>query len=151
MEYSMDEYWNVMVPELTVIDFNTSLVFYTEILGFSVRNQRTDPNFAYLEQGKIQIMIEQYHENGWNVAKLSPPFGLGVKFQIELSDIEPILERINNTQIKLYRDAKESWYDTGETLSGQKEFLIQDPDGYMLRFTQYLGEKTKDITVSVVL
>ncbi|HFQ4989843.1 TPA: VOC family protein, partial [Vibrio vulnificus] len=26
---------------------------------------------------------------------------------------------------------------------GQKEFLIQDPDGYLLRFSQYLGEKPK--------
>ncbi len=139
----MEEYWNVMVPELTVIDFNTSLTFYTEILGFSVRNQRKNPNFAYLEQEKVQIMIEQFHVNGWNVAELSPPFGRGVNFQIELSDIEPVLVRINNAQIKLYRDPKESWYDTGKNLSGQKEFLIQDPDGYMLRFTQYLGEKEK--------
>ncbi|HAT7741725.1 TPA: VOC family protein, partial [Vibrio vulnificus] len=28
-------------------------------------------------------------------------------------------------------------------LSGQKEFLVQDPDGYLLRFSQYLGEKPK--------
>ena len=26
---------------------------------------------------------------------------------------------------------------------GNKEFLIQDPDGYLLRFTQDLGEKTE--------
>jgi len=140
----MDEYWNVMVPELTVIDFNKSLTFYTEILGFSIRNQRKDPNFAYLEQEKVQFMIEQFHENGWNVAELTSPFGRGVNFQIELSDIEPLLTRINNAQIKLFRDPKESWYDIGEKLSGQKEFLIQDPDGYMLRFTQYLSEKHKN-------
>ena len=141
----MDEYWNVVVPELTVIDFNRSLSFYTEILGFTVRNQRNNPNFAYLEQEKVQIMIEQFHVNGWNVAELSPPFGRGVNFQMELSDIEPMLVRIGNAQIKLYREPKESWYDTGKVLSGQKEFLIQDPDGYMLRFTQYLGEKQKAV------
>jgi len=43
----------------------------------------------------------------------------------------------------LYRELKESWYDTGGVLSGQKEILVQDPDGYLLRFTQYLGENPK--------
>ena len=139
----MSEYWNVMVPELTVSNFNKSLVFYTEILGFSVRNQRESRDFAYLEQEKVQLMIEQCHENGWHVADLTYPFGRGVNFQIELSNIQPILTRINQAQVKLFRELKESWYDTGKTLSGQMEFLVQDPDGYMLRFTQYLGEETK--------
>jgi catechol 2,3-dioxygenase-like lactoylglutathione lyase family enzyme len=34
----MSEYWNVMVPELTVTDFEGSLSFYTDILGFKIRN-----------------------------------------------------------------------------------------------------------------
>lgn len=63
----MSQYWNVMVPELTVMNFEQSLRFYTEILGFKVRNQRSAPNFAYLEQEQVQIMIEQFHETGWNV------------------------------------------------------------------------------------
>lgn len=139
----MSEYWNVMVPELTVSDFQKSLDFYTKYLGFTVRNQRENPEFAYLEQEKAQIMIEQFHENGWNSGELLYPFGRGVNFQIELSDIQPILQRLQSADIELYRGLKESWYDTGSTLSGQKEFLVQDPDGYMLRFTQYLGEQPK--------
>lgn len=54
----MSEYWNVMVPELTVTDFEGSLSFYTDILGFKIRNQRENPNFAYLEDfvaRKIQV------------------------------------------------------------------------------------------------
>ena len=139
----MSEYWNVMVPELTVTNFQKSLAFYTNLLGFKVRNHRENPEFAYLEQGKALIMIEQFHENGWSVTELSFPLGRGVNFQIELIDIQPILDRLEAEKIKLYREVKESWYDVGFVLSGQKEFLVQDPDGYMLRFTQYLGEKSK--------
>lgn len=139
----MSEYWNPMVPELTVTDFQKSLDFYTNILGFSIRNQRKKPDFAYLEQEKVQLMIEQYHENGWNVAELSLPLGRGVNFQIELADTQPILNRLAKSKIQLYRELKESWYDTGSVLSGQTEFLVQDLDGYLLRFTQYLGEKPK--------
>ncbi|WP_062260930.1 bleomycin resistance protein [Endozoicomonas arenosclerae] len=130
-----------MVPELTVTDFEKSFDFYTRILGFRVRNQRQKPNFAYLEQEKAQIMIEEFHPEGWNTAELTYPLGRGVNFQIELTEIQPVLDRIYKGGVSLYRDLKESWYNTGTVISGQKEFLIQDPDGYMLRFTQYLGEK----------
>ncbi len=139
----MSEYWNPMVPELTVTDFQKSLDFYTNVLGFTIRNQRQKPDFAYLEQEKVQFMIEQYHENGWNVSELSFPLGRGVNFQIELADIQPILNRLAKSKIQLYQELKESWYDTGSVLSGQTEFLVQDLDGYLLRFTQSLGEKPK--------
>ena len=42
----MEEYWNPMVPELSVSDFNNSLSFYRDLLGFKVRNQRENPDFA---------------------------------------------------------------------------------------------------------
>jgi len=142
-EVEMNQYWNVMVPEITVLNFEKSLAFYTETLGFSVRYQRKKPNFVYTEQENVQIMLEQYHEDGWNVAELSSPLGRGINFQMALTDIEPMLKRIDSAQIKLYRELKESWYDTGGVLSGQKEILVQDPDGYLLRFTQYLGENPK--------
>lgn len=88
-------------------------------------------------------MIEQFNETGWNVGELVYPLGRGVNFQIELTDIQLILERIKKANISLYRDIDELWYDTGSALAGQLELLVQDPDGYLLRFTQYLGEKNK--------
>ena len=40
-------------------------------------------------------------------------------------------------------DIEENWYRHDDKMLGNKEFLIQDPDGYLLRFTQDLGEKTE--------
>ena len=37
-------------------------------------------------------------------------------------------------------DIEENWYRHDDKMLGNKEFLIQDPDGYLLRFTQDLGE-----------
>lgn len=139
----MEEYWNPMVPELSVSNFSDTLRFYCEVLGFQLRNQRTSPDFAYLELEKVHIMIEQIHEQGWSTGTLEAPLGRGVNFQIELSDIASVLERLNSANVSLFREPKETWYDVGETLSGQREFLVQDPDGYLLRFSQYLGEKSK--------
>ncbi len=88
-------------------------------------------------------MLEQIHDTGWSTGEPEYPLGRGVNFQMELTDISPILERLNAANVVLYREPNESWYDEGNVLSGQREFLVQDPDGYLLRFTQYLGEKSK--------
>ncbi|OOE63738.1 bleomycin resistance protein [Salinivibrio kushneri] len=141
----MEEYWNPMVPELTISNFETSLHFYQDLLGFKIRNQRTTPKFAYLEYEKVHIMIEQMHDAGWEPGALVYPLGRGVNFQIELSDISPILERLAATETSLYQEPQENWYDEGAVLCGQREFLVQDPDGYLLRFSQFLGEKEKRI------
>ena len=139
----MEEYWNPMVPELSVSGFSKSLNFYCEILGFKVRSQRKSPDFVYLEFERVQIMLEQIHDNAWVTGVLESPLGRGINFQIELSDIAPVYDRLQVAKIPLFREQKDTWYDIGDSLSGQREFLVQDPDGYLLRFSQYLGEKSK--------
>ncbi|WP_193556547.1 bleomycin resistance protein [Aeromonas sobria] len=142
---AVDEvYWNPMVPELSVTDLACSLAFYTGLLGFSVRYRRDDPPFAYLEQQQVQLMLEQVHPAGWQVGALEPPFGRGINLQMELSDIQPLLDRLQRADIVLFRQPAEVWYPVGEMLAGQREFLLQDPDGYLLRFVQYLGERPAD-------
>ena len=42
---------------------------------------------------------------------------------------------------KITFDIEENWYRQDNKLLGNKEFLIQDPDGYLLRFSEDLGEK----------
>lgn len=139
----MEKYWNPMVPELSVTDFDASLTFYRELLGFKLRYRRENPDFAYIENNRVQLMLEQIHSEAWMTGQLEYPLGRGINLQIELEDISPILARLDAAGVPLYRDIKESWYDEGNVLSGQREFLIQDPDGYLLRFTQYLGERSK--------
>lgn len=142
---AVDElYWSPMVPELPVTDLACSLVFYTGLLGFSVRYRRDDPPFAYLEQQQVQLMLEQVHPAGWQVGALAPPFGRGINLQMELTDIQPLLERLQHADIALFRQPTEVWYRVEERLVGQREFLLQDPDGYLLRFVQYLGERPAD-------
>ncbi|SGZ04032.1 Glyoxalase family protein [Moritella viscosa] len=142
----MEEYWNPMVPELLVTDFDKSLAFYTQVLGFSIRIKRDKPDFVYLEQGPIQIMLEQINETAWVTGELVAPLGRGINLQIELPDLAPLIGRLEQYQVSYYRELKETWYDIGSKISGEREFLIQDPDGYLLRFTQHLGEKPKDVT-----
>ncbi|MFE5430816.1 hypothetical protein [Peribacillus simplex] len=41
-------------------------------------------------------------------------------------------------------EIQENWYRADTKLVGQKEFLIMDPDGYLLRFVQTLGERENE-------
>ncbi|ADI78528.1 MULTISPECIES: bleomycin resistance protein [Pantoea] len=138
MDENQNLYWNSMVPELTVTDFAASLRFYTVVLGFEVRIQRQQPDFAYLCYGQAQLMIEQFHPQGWNTADLRWPLGRGINFQIEVDDIEAVMARLQQHAVPLYRALRDNHYDTGETTACQRECLVQDPDGYLLRFSQYL-------------
>jgi lactoylglutathione lyase len=36
---------------------------------------------------------------------------------------------------------EERWYRRGDVLLGQRQFVVQDPDGYLLRFCQDLGSR----------
>ena len=129
--------WRKLVPELDVLNFERSVRFYTEVSGFEVLFTRE--NFAYLELEEIQFMLQQPSNDGWKTGVLEPPFGRGINFQIELEDVEPLYQRLQEVGHPFFRDMKDVWYDTPDTASGQREFLIQDPDGYLLRFCQAIG------------
>lgn len=131
-------YWNRMVPELTVTDFSTALRFYAEVLGFTVMIRRSNPDFAYLCLGEAQLMLEQFHLEGWNTAELIRPLGRGINLQIEIDDVEEMLERLAAHSVPLYREPRDNHYSIGETVVCQREFLVQDPDGYLLRLSQYI-------------
>ncbi|BFM06366.1 bleomycin resistance protein [Halioxenophilus aromaticivorans] len=135
------EFWNPLVPELLVRDFQYSLSFYCDLLGFDIRYQRSAPSFAYLQRGCIQIMLQQLDNDGWQVGELQAPFGRGMNLQMEVDQLEPLLLALEENGVSLFRQPQEIWYPTGNRASGQREFLVQDPDGYLLRFCQYLGER----------
>lgn len=127
--------FNKLIPELSVNDFQKSLDFYTK-LGFEIEYQRE--GFAFLSLQGSQIMIEE--KNGhWETASLEKPYGRGINFQIEVAKIGPILERLKD--VKLFKEPMENWYKVKDKEIGQKEFLVQDPDGYLLRFAQDIGTK----------
>ncbi len=132
-----------MVPELTVSDLDRSLAFYTRGVGFRVAFTRPDPPFAYLDLDGAQLMISEFHEDGWNVGELERPYGKGINLQIECSDVGGLRDDLARRSYPLYRGIEEEWYETGDVLLGQREFLVQDPDGYLLRFAQFLGEREK--------
>ena len=133
-----------LTPELSVRDFASSLEFYTRVLGFTVRYERPEEGFAFLELGAATLMIDELGQGrDWQTALLEYPLGRGVNFQIMTGDLEPLLERLNRAGIALFTDVEEKWYRKNQLEVGNRQFLVQDPDGYLLRFAQDLGQRQR--------
>ncbi len=132
--------FNKLIPELSVSNFKVSLRFYQKILGFELEYKRDESKFAMISFQGSQLMIEETN-NHWSTGKLEYPFGRGINFQIDVDDIQLILGNLRRNNHPLFVEPKENWYRQDNQLIGNKEFLVQDPDGYLLRFAEDLGTK----------
>ncbi|MCX6759173.1 MAG: VOC family protein [Candidatus Nealsonbacteria bacterium] len=132
--------FNKLIPELSVSNFEKSLKFYTEIIGFKIEYKRNESKFAMISFQGSQIMIEEVNNN-WSTGKLKYPFGRGINFQIEVDKIQPILDNFKKHNYPIFIESKENWYRQDNQFLGNKEFLVKDPDGYLLRFAEDLGAK----------
>lgn len=133
---------NSLVPEFEVSDINQSLTFYTNILGFKIEFERPESKFAYLSFHGSQIMICELEPGGdWLTATPEYPFGRGTHLQIMTPSLKSMLKTINAHNVAIFRGPYETWYPVKDALEGTREFLIQDPDGYLLRFQEDIGSK----------
>lgn len=140
--------FNSLNPELYVNSFTKSLDFYIKILGFNLEYQRTSPSFAFLSLGDAQLMIQELRPGEKEEMRLEYPFGRGINFEIHVPNLNSLIESINKHSYPLTRGVKESWRDIGlkDIRRGSKEILINDPDGYLLRFAEDLGERSLNQT-----
>jgi catechol 2,3-dioxygenase-like lactoylglutathione lyase family enzyme len=138
-----------LVPELVVSNHAVSLDFYVRIIGFKVLYERPAEGFAYLDLGGAALMIEQ-ETDFWVTAPRERPYGRGINLQIEVEDLDAILARLQQAGHPLFRPVEEAWYRADDRYLGNRQFLVQDPDGYLLRFFEDLGESGAPLTGRVV-
>ena len=129
-----------LVPELSVSDHKKSHAFYVGVLGFREDYRREEKGFYYLSLGGAQLMIEQTNGH-WSTGPLEKPYGRGLNFEISVDRIGPLVENLSRAGISLFRSPEEAWYRAGDHEVGQRQFLVQDPDGYLLRFVEPLGTR----------
>ena len=133
--------FNKNIPELSVTNLSKSLDFY-KTAGFKIEYERPENKFSFISLGEIQFMLQEITDNDkWEVAPLTYPFGNGINFQLEVENLEQIYNNFKNNNYKIAYEIEENWYRQNDKILGNKEFLIQDPDGYLLRFSEDLGEK----------
>ena len=123
-----------LVPELIVSDISRSLDFYTGLLGFEVLFDRPDERFAYLDRHGAQIMLEQPTGRAFLAGDLQRPYGRGVNLQIEAGDLDALYRSVVEAGCQLLQQLEEKRYRVGDGEVGQRQFVVADPDGYLLRF-----------------
>ncbi len=130
-----------LVPELVCRDLAQSLTFYLDVLGFSIAYERPERRFAYLEREGAELMLQEPVGRSFVNGELAPPYGRGINLQIEVSDIASLLASVQNAGLPLFLELEDRWYRKDDTEVGNRQFVIADPDGYLLRFFENLGSR----------
>ncbi len=130
-----------LIPELKVLDFKKSLDFYTRLAGFDILYQRPESDFAMLEINGARLMIEGLTDRSrsWLVGQMERPFGRGMHLQIEVQDVQNLYRKFKEAEYPIFAEMEEKWYRIADKETGHKQFLVQDLDGYLLRFFEKIG------------
>lgn len=130
-----------LVPELDVSDLEASLAVYCHVLGFQIRYRRPEDRFVYLERDGAELMLEEAGgpRRRFSTARLEAPFGRGMNLQIRVAEAAELLRRAQAAGLHIVLDLEERWYRRGDQEVGNRQFIVADPDGYLLRFFEDLG------------
>ncbi len=139
-----DQMENALVPEFAVSDWQRSKRFYCDLLGFDCRYERPEEGFSYLTLGDAQLMIDEIGKGrtfGDGHLPDAYPFGRGLNVQIRVDAIAPMLKSLVDAGIALYLAPETRWYRVNDRDIGQRQFIVADPDGYLLRFYEEIGDR----------
>lgn len=123
---------------LAVKNMNTMIEFYCENLNFEVLtivpNEDT-PQFTILQNGNVQVMLETVESLSKSNPSLENPlnqsqqYGIGVINYIKTDDVSDLYNKLVENSVPVVKELHETWY-------GTKEFAIEDPEGYVVMFSQ---------------
>lgn len=128
-----------VVPELCCLNITQSCQYYCDVLGFSVKYARAEEHFAYLTLKGNDLMLEglQGEQRHWITGTMTPPFGRGINFQWEVDNLSEMYEQVQLLAPEsLYMPLETKSYQCGREELVQQQFIVQDPNGYLLRFCQ---------------
>jgi catechol 2,3-dioxygenase-like lactoylglutathione lyase family enzyme len=131
---------NPLVPELSVSSLAASLQFYRDILGFVVVYARPADGFAFIERDGCQLMLDQIGTGRtWETGPLEYPLGRGINLQLRVADLDALLAHLEAHAVRLFLPLETKTYEVAGERQAQRQFCVQDSDGYLLRFCERLA------------
>jgi catechol 2,3-dioxygenase-like lactoylglutathione lyase family enzyme len=119
-----------VAPELFVPDVDRAIRFYTESLGFELlRREETDgeATFAVVALGPAIIMLADQRHYAAMGAALVEPRGRGIDVRFLVPDVDEVYRTCTTSAVRIGLDIGDRYY-------GLRDFIIEDPNGYRLRF-----------------
>ena len=99
-----------------------------------------------LERQGSRIMLDEIRLNSmsggdrtWIAGPLEVPFGRGINLEIKTTHVDALYDRVQRAGSNIFMPIEEKWYRAKDVEIGNRQFIVLDPDGYMLRFAQDLG------------
>ncbi|MEX2374219.1 MAG: VOC family protein [Dehalococcoidia bacterium] len=130
-----------LIPEFTVTDVEQAVRFYIDILGFAVLYERPEERFAYLVRGRAHLMLEQHGGRSFHEAPMDHPYGRGMHLQIEVPEVSTLWNAVQASGAPVVLPIEDRWYRHDDHDVGHRQFVTRDPDGYLLRFFENLGQR----------
>ena len=124
--------FNSLIPELSVSNIKRSKDFYLKI-GFEIMYERKENKFCFIKLEENQIMLEENNDN-WNTGEMEYPYGRGINISMTINDIDKMYNDLKKKNITFFKELEIHDYRVNDKIYHDKEFLIQDHDGYLLRF-----------------
>jgi len=87
-----------LTPELDCIDFDKSLRFYLDVLGFEIQYERPESKFAMLIYEGARLMLCQSRGH-WQTGALEYPLGRGINLEIHVSDVNQLHDKITAVRL----------------------------------------------------
>ena len=127
--------------EIMVDDDQRSLAFWCDVLGFAPAYTRPAQRLAYLVHPDGAQMMLYARDGDWETGVMARPYGRGVVIQVVVDDVDALAAHVVSMDVPFYVPLREKWRDWGDRMGGQREFLVQDPDGYLVMVLQRIGTK----------
>ncbi|MFY0636163.1 MAG: VOC family protein [Vannielia sp.] len=140
-----------LTPEFGCTDIAASVRFYTERLGFKVDYSRPSQGFFHLSKEGNALMLEQLGPWSWTSETPELPLGRGMHLQITIDNAPRLAGYLTERDVPLFRPLEEAWYRDGARWHGQSQFVVADPDGYLLRFASSLGTRDERPTTGRIV
>jgi catechol 2,3-dioxygenase-like lactoylglutathione lyase family enzyme len=136
-----------LVVELDVASLERSIEFYGT-LGFAVAVWRPERQFAYLTRDGVDVMVQSADGPGARLrtAPLERPLGRGVCLLVPCADVDALFEAFveagggplvgiheRDYDVDVLRPTAR-WSQPGRRHLLNRQFVVADPDGYLLRF-----------------
>ena len=131
-----------LVPESFVRDIETSREFCDGMLGFEVLLERLEDGFLYLAREGAELMLNTIDQGRtWLADPADPPYRRGVSLMIWAQDAAALYKRMAGASSW---NSKTNGIGATTPNSGSRQFIVQDPDGYLLRFVKNIGERSRE-------
>ena len=80
-------------------------------------------------------------DGSFETGTMERPFERGAMFQVYVDSVITVAAALSASGWPLYAPLRDVWRRWGDREGGQREFLVQDPDGYLIIVAEHIGER----------